>query len=344
MNSAVASCSRTSTIKLKLATPAAKHRKPSERASGHVDDNTRSGGGADDYAEVDGEPFDLEGELEEMVEAGLCLEESDLAADGPDGPLGDSATGASRLGASDAPEGPSELNFGEGDCGEPEYPSALPFFRVAGDSVAMRSAIQAVKFERSAGQDELKASGRQRARDHRGPTDRCISLVRARSTEDDGAPMVMLVRWEVYARRTGRPVRLDERNRVIYQLMPIEDFKDAVLLIPDVMMMMRKVTQGGRSPLPEWVNLLWRAEEARMFAGPIGDDRPCVACKQAARMGTSSHLRPSDGDIFVCHQCLCSWHMDCCRKMAAELDSAGGTFGLHNNIDGTSFVCALCSE
>ena len=94
--------------------------------------------------------------------------------------------------------------------------------------------------------------------------------------------------------------------------------------------------------MPDWVRLLWRAAEARLYAGPIADDDAvCLCCKHAVRAGAERPAQAAAGDIFTCHKCLGLYHLECDRRLA--VGGPGATSGLHEHPDGACLVCALCS-
>ena len=138
------------------------------------------------------------------------------------------------------------------------------------------------------------------------------------------------VRWENVATRQARPVRIDERNKVVCQFYPIDDYRSATILITNTNSAIWRERRTDRCPLDDWVVTVQRVESARAFAGPLmcngeGPSDECVACCTARRIALDADdmdLLDCDdeelrrGELFHCHSCLHKWHPACDTEIA----------------------------
>ena len=126
-------------------------------------------------------------------------------------------------------------------------------------------------------------------------------------------PTVTFVRWKSPHNREARPVRLDERNRIIFDVaVKCESFIGWDIVIRNVGVSMAKATGPGRTPMPAWCLLIKNPRHASLFAGPLPRDSPygdCVVCVQTDGM----YLPPEGDDLYVCSSCLAAWHVACSR-------------------------------
>ena len=102
-----------------------------------------------------------------------------------------------------------------------------------------------------------------------------------------------------------------------------------------------------RANMPEWLLVLQRHEEVKLFQGPIADDpyalnKPyavaCVVCSSAAECGHPSQKEwCKDHDIYVCKQCLSPWHKGCAERFRD---------GKHGELDALpdGFICRACPD
>ena len=181
-----------------------------------------------------------------------------------------------------------------------------------------------------------------------------LSLVQGtRKREDEGAQLVFVVRWEDLG-GMGRYVRIDERNGVVCQFLPVEDVSHVKILVHDVDCKIEKEKARNRPQLPGWVVTTWHSKEAWLFAGPESrdDGTLCLACMCSHRMmveeeGAGLDDKGWEGAATLrCYGCLCHFHAKCDERVA--LRSGDGLTGLTggraiDHGDGVAFLCALCS-
>jgi hypothetical protein len=168
-----------------------------------------------------------------------------------------------------------------------------------------------------------------------------ISLVKARVPVDptcSGAGTV-LVRWESPVARQGRPVRVDELNRIIYQMLSVSDYVDADVILPDIGVAMSKARGLQRTLLPRWVVTLRAVADASLNAGPQ-ENSPCMPCAISARQDVRAHRTAMDGDAYCCHSCLCAFHMGCNGLLARLLNLEARP--CQATEAGVSFTCCVC--
>ena len=136
------------------------------------------------------------------------------------------------------------------------------------------------------------------------PVDRhTLSLVRAHTPGDDGGTLILLVRWERLATREGRPVRIDQFNRVIFHFLGQADFSGAEIVIADVGVSMTKDTRAFQAQLPEWVVTVWRTEEAALHAGHVLGIA-CSSCLHSLEARGEPSALAYDGGVFQCSNVL----------------------------------------
>ena len=233
-------------------------------------------------------------------------------------------------------------------------PASFPFQRSA-DSTLVLSAdqakiIEAVVNSIDAGRAQLAAARLQAAAGEGGQLQRhSVSLVLARQAVEEQAGSslacsglsTVFVRWEIPASRRGRPVRIDSMNRIIFQLLSPCDFSDAEILIPDIGALMDKARGAQRTKLPDWVVAVKAAADAKLNAGPE-DTAPCTACVVSGRHGVEAPSTALDGDAFVCHSCLCCFHVRCNEILAQTIrvDARPCLATEH----GVSFECCRCAS
>ena len=151
------------------------------------------------------------------------------------------------------------------------------------------------------------------------PMDRhTLSFMRAHTPGNDGGTVIFLVRWERPAIREGRPVKIDQFNRVIFHLLGQTDFSGAEIVIADAGVSMMKGTRAFRAQLPEWVVTVWRAEEASLHAGH-GLDISCSLCLHSLEVRGEPSALTHDGDVFKCSTCLLGFHAKCNTLMGEIL-------------------------
>ena len=80
----------------------------------------------------------------------------------------------------------------------------------------------------------------------------------------------------------ARPVRIDERDRLISQYLKYEDISGHLEIVRDIGVALSKNTKGEREQVPPWVMFLMRVAEYSMFAGPLRDARCCVCIQVVA--------------------------------------------------------------
>ena len=143
-----------------------------------------------------------------------------------------------------------------------------------------------------------------------------LSLVRCRR---GGDIVNIIVRWESPVVWTARPVRVDEKWRLVSRFLPPESFAGAEVLIGDIGMPLLKGPKGQRDHLADWVVSYMTAANLELFAGPLlvemGCD--CIACQQA--MLQPGFVRPPDDavivtasdDLYGCYRCGLRWHLQC---------------------------------
>ena len=80
----------------------------------------------------------------------------------------------------------------------------------------------------------------------------------------------------------ARPVRIDERDRLISQYLKYEDISGHLEIVRDIAVALSKNAKGEREQVPPWVMFLMRVAEYSMFAGPLRDARCCVCIQVVA--------------------------------------------------------------
>jgi len=168
-----------------------------------------------------------------------------------------------------------------------------------------------------------------------------ISLVRARVQVDQtcsGAGTVF-VRWEAPVARQGRPVRVDELNRIIYHMLSVTDYSDADILLPDIGVAMSKARGLQRTLLPDWVVTCRAVADASLNAGPQ-ENSPCMPCAVSARQNVKALRTALDGDTYCCHSCLHAFHMGCNSLLAELLNRQA--LQCQATEAGVSFTCCVC--
>ena len=151
---------------------------------------------------------------------------------------------------------------------------------------------------------------------------------------------VLFVRWESTARHQARVVRLDNRNRVIYNvpfIVPVRTFpaEEVTYIVAKLPVEMLKVTAGSRVPMPGWALLLRDRELARIFPGPQLLETACMMCDLARRTGVDAGVPPTD-DKYTCTNCLQAWHSACAVAVAHHKGMPAPNFG--------EFRCCVCEE
>ena len=92
------------------------------------------------------------------------------------------------------------------------------------------------------------------------------------------------------------------------------------VILQDTGALMVKTTKANslRADMPNWLLLLRRQEETRLFSGPIPPDpyahnKPflteCVVCGAAAEQGHTHHVELCiEEDLYICRNCITPWH------------------------------------
>ena len=144
----------------------------------------------------------------------------------------------------------------------------------------------------------------------------------------------LFVRWENTYSREGRPIQLDEKQRVKYNipfLVPKQKYVGSRILITNCGAIMRKAPAEFRVPMPRWCVVFQEWHEAALLKGPTTKGS-CMLC---AELATRGHVgEPSKGLLFICIACVQVWH-ECCAKRCST------NVGV---IDWASFVCPACSN
>ena len=103
-----------------------------------------------------------------------------------------------------------------------------------------------------------------------------------------------------------------------------ESFEGCTILISKCpfVMLMRKHRAGDTDEVPEWCVLLQRLAEVGGFSGPH-EDTPgpvvlpgfsrCLLCQTLEKAGLVPPTMTTEDQtgLWICCQCLCSWHMGC---------------------------------
>jgi hypothetical protein len=164
----------------------------------------------------------------------------------------------------------------------------------------------------------------------------------------------LFVKWEKVDAdpRKARRVRLDSRNRIIYNVpfaVPIEDFpiSSTRLIVKDLPVIMFRARSKGRDSMPQFALTLLAHLRARHFAGPLPfpmeglREHLCVLCQAAQEAEVANVPGPASGldschDLFQCGMCSCIWHASCAAIMCAA--DRGVCF------EGMAFTCPICKS
>lgn len=173
-----------------------------------------------------------------------------------------------------------------------------------------------------------------------------LSVVRCRRGGDLTS---LIVRWEKPG-VSARPVRLDEYDRLIFELRPPEDLHELVILVRDIGMKLDKVKKHERCVATPWCLKLMRAEDCWLFAGPLVDVK-CAACVAAARApkaipAPADGILPNDASVFKCYTCMVPWHIECHELLANEWHQRARD-PIRHDIGDTQclmFQCCLCEQ
>ena len=158
-----------------------------------------------------------------------------------------------------------------------------------------------------------------------------LSLV---AVEGEGGPLIQIVRWTDMAHLMARVMKLDQYNRLIWQIpgfVPPRSFDGARILISRIP---AEYARTVRFEILAWVLLFRRLQEAFCFSEPMlvpfGTD-PCAWC---AALQPLLDRPLAHADSFVCSQCCLLWHVACSNGVARRS-------GLVASIATPPFICGV---
>ena len=174
-----------------------------------------------------------------------------------------------------------------------------------------------------------------------------ISLISAGTAASEECSLVFVL-WKDYAAHSGERIRLDEQNRVIYDVgVKMEIFDNFGLVVQDTIALKYKATAAGRYLMPAWVMAIKKKVDAQMFQGPHPPqilrarprptDRSCLLCLQAKASLTA--FAPLDDILFECVECTRAYHPQCVAQWRDVM-----TPGAPNVKITLPFRCPVCDR
>ena len=144
----------------------------------------------------------------------------------------------------------------------------------------------------------------------------------------------LFVRWENTCSREGRPIMLDDKLRVKYNipfLVPKKNYVGSRILVTNTgAVMWKAIALCALGPMPPWCVVFQEWHEAHLLTGPTTKGS-CILC---AALATRGHVGEPEGLLFRCTACAKVWH-ECCAKRCSTNVGA---------IDWALFVCPACSN